>query len=402
MALFNGKEILLAGLKGDPGEKGATGDSVFIRYSDSAEGTNFSEIRDEGMDFIGFAVGQTAPTYKSAYEWFGLVPTGTEGGRAPRTHVLKTFQDLYIVINEHNTITDAYEEAFDADMLRHGDIIHVKEDGVPDFWYAADEGGVLGDKYTYNGTVYNLTVWSLYAMTVMGRVYPIQSGGGAATSELDTLTATVASQDKRILTIEKMMGLEETEFVTIEGTVTDTDNVVTIPDGAFPSAQILEIHGMDSDYDVYNYYRARVKNYPVRVETDTGAVLFEMPSDALLKLSHFGIRGNYIYFEDGKAFYRQTHREVPYIEAADAMQEGEEWVCDIYDDVSIIKLAAPIVTDISDYITSDGVINVGGTEQLVIVPKYTKSDIDAMIDPEQTGGSGTRYGSLSVKIVFEV
>jgi hypothetical protein len=60
MAFFNGKEILLAGLKGD---------SCFIRYSAHADGTDFTEERSEGQDYIGIATGQTAPTDKGEYEW---------------------------------------------------------------------------------------------------------------------------------------------------------------------------------------------------------------------------------------------------------------------------------------------------------------------------------------------
>lgn len=65
MAHFNGKEILLAGLKGD---------SCFIRYSAHEDGTDFTEQRSEGQDYIGIATGQSAPTDKNGYNWclFGV------------------------------------------------------------------------------------------------------------------------------------------------------------------------------------------------------------------------------------------------------------------------------------------------------------------------------------------
>lgn len=68
MAGFNGKQVMLVGLKGD---------SVFIRYSASADGTNFTETRSAGQNYIGIAVGQIAPTDKSAYEWIGFAGGST-------------------------------------------------------------------------------------------------------------------------------------------------------------------------------------------------------------------------------------------------------------------------------------------------------------------------------------
>lgn len=58
----------LIGRSGVNGENGAKGDSVFIRYSYYADGTDFTEAWD-GQEFIGFATGETAPTDKSAYTW---------------------------------------------------------------------------------------------------------------------------------------------------------------------------------------------------------------------------------------------------------------------------------------------------------------------------------------------
>ena len=63
MAYFNNKKILLACLKGD---------SVFIRYSASADGTDFTNTWREGQGYIGVATGQTAPTDKSKYNWMNI------------------------------------------------------------------------------------------------------------------------------------------------------------------------------------------------------------------------------------------------------------------------------------------------------------------------------------------
>lgn len=45
------------------------GDSAFIRYSAYSDGTDFTETRSAGQNYIGFATGQTAPTDKEAYTW---------------------------------------------------------------------------------------------------------------------------------------------------------------------------------------------------------------------------------------------------------------------------------------------------------------------------------------------
>lgn len=51
------------------------GDSAFIRFSAHADGTDFTEERSEGQNYIGFATGQTAPMDKSQYDW-GLFDAG--------------------------------------------------------------------------------------------------------------------------------------------------------------------------------------------------------------------------------------------------------------------------------------------------------------------------------------
>ena len=53
------------------------GDNAFIRYSASADGTDFTEEWSQGQDYIGFATGQSAPTDKSGYEW--LLFKGEDG-----------------------------------------------------------------------------------------------------------------------------------------------------------------------------------------------------------------------------------------------------------------------------------------------------------------------------------
>ena len=48
------------------------GDSVFIRYSANADGTEYTQTRSKRQFYIGVATGQSAPTDKSGYEWFHI------------------------------------------------------------------------------------------------------------------------------------------------------------------------------------------------------------------------------------------------------------------------------------------------------------------------------------------
>lgn len=51
------------------GKTGADGNSVFIRYSANEDGTDFTATWQSGQNYIGFAVGQEAPTEKTGYTW---------------------------------------------------------------------------------------------------------------------------------------------------------------------------------------------------------------------------------------------------------------------------------------------------------------------------------------------
>lgn len=57
------------------------GNSVYVRYSTGADGTDFTETWSDGQNYIGIAVGQDAPTDKSDYEW--ILFKGEKGDNAP-------------------------------------------------------------------------------------------------------------------------------------------------------------------------------------------------------------------------------------------------------------------------------------------------------------------------------
>lgn len=48
------------------------GDSVFIRYSANADGTDFTETWSEGQNYIGFASATEAPTQNTDYTWVNM------------------------------------------------------------------------------------------------------------------------------------------------------------------------------------------------------------------------------------------------------------------------------------------------------------------------------------------
>ena len=84
MAYINGNKIPAILRKGD---KGDNGDSVFIRYSASADGTDFTEEWSGGQTYVGFATGQTAPTDKSGYTWALLSSKGKDGDNGVTPHI---------------------------------------------------------------------------------------------------------------------------------------------------------------------------------------------------------------------------------------------------------------------------------------------------------------------------
>lgn len=56
---------------------GSSVKSLFIRYSSSYDGTNFTDTWSSEKHYIGFAVANTAPTEKSEYTWCKFVGTGS-------------------------------------------------------------------------------------------------------------------------------------------------------------------------------------------------------------------------------------------------------------------------------------------------------------------------------------
>ena len=182
------------------------------------------------------------------------------------------------------------------------------------------------------------------------------------------------------------------EFGVIEG----ANEVVTVPEGAKRYAKIVEIHGANAKYAVYEDICDLARNYPKRIISDAGAVLFEMPDDVLSRLPEFGLVGNYIFFEDGKAFYKQTRRADVY---NPDLSEGERLDQNIYDQASVVVLAEAVVTDISEYITFDGVIDVIGVVSLTVEMAKSEEDIKNMTNGYEDSNI---YRVGKTKFVFEM
>ena len=197
---------------------------------------------------------------------------------------------------------------------------------------------------------------------------------------------------------ERIATLEEKHrgFVTVEG----ANEKIDIPSGARQYAQILEIHGQWSVYPVYSIYCDYVKNYPKRILTADGRVLFEMPEDVESRLTDFGIRYNYLSFDDGKVFYHQGARIGEYHEQP---QDGETYGDYCEDSKRTFRFDNEIVTDVSAYISFDGIIEISGTKQIIVEMKYSEDAVDAMI-PNRDDVEMNRfdYGVGKTKFVFEV
>lgn len=231
--------------------------------------------------------------------------------------------------------------------------------------------------------------------------------GRTLADELAGINQQVGANSWEIGYMQRQLGIKPSasDFLVIEG----ENEKVLVPYGAKRYAQISEIHGMDSEYNVYGEYYICVENHPVRLVTDKGDIVFELPSDVKSRLTDFGVRGNYIYFDNGKAFYHQANRIYKPYDTENGeygyynppLEDGEEVIHQIKDLTVIIKLAAPVITDISDYITTDGIIDICDAEYITVVPLKTKEEVEAMVNVENGDYDDYRFDFPNVKIIVE-
>lgn len=96
--------------------QGDAGDSVFVRYSAYADGTDFTKQWSEGQSYIGVATAQEAPTDKTAYVWSKFVtPQFTSaikgnaiGAAVELTDVHSIEHTVYVMARGRNAIFYPY------------------------------------------------------------------------------------------------------------------------------------------------------------------------------------------------------------------------------------------------------------------------------------------------------
>jgi len=215
-------------------------------------------------------------------------------------------------------------------------------------------------------------------------------------ARLSLLQTRVGIHDWDITDMKQQLGISTSDFGVMEG----ANERVVVPYGSQRYAKIAELRGAAALYSAWEYYSTYLPNYPARIVSDTGRVLFELPGDVMSRLAEFGLDGNYVYFEDGKAYYKQTSKAVNEYEYEIA--EGEslgEYLSN--EGMRLVYLAEAVVSDISDYIISDGLIDVEGCQYITVEPRYTEEYVYAL-DEQNNGQSGVAWTMPSTKFIFEI
>ena len=198
----------------------------------------------------------------------------------------------------------------------------------------------------------------------------------------------------RLERLERATGIKESQFITVEG----ANETVAVPEGVLPFAQIAEVHGAVSSYlEQGAEASVAVINYPSLIRSDDGRVLFEISDAVASALTDFGIHeGNYVSFEDGRAFYRREYRSGRY--GGSDLQEGETYVTGVYDTLGVYRLANPEKTDITERLGGfDGAVNVEGVKSITVVMRHSREDVDAL---DRNGDSDWFMGKT--KFIFEI
>lgn len=89
-------EIPVSTIPSTPGAEGAVGpkgDSVFIKYSSSADGTGFTNSWTEGQSYIGLSVAQVEPIDKTGYTWVKFIDKRITSMRFNGTDLVFTWSE---------------------------------------------------------------------------------------------------------------------------------------------------------------------------------------------------------------------------------------------------------------------------------------------------------------------
>lgn len=201
----------------------------------------------------------------------------------------------------------------------------------------------------------------------------------------------------RVATVEETLGFAE-PFVRFEAVGNDDTE---IPEGVKHCAFVEKIYGkMCFDDCTYpdGYLRHSHLNPPTQIALDNG-VTIPLPTD----LKQFGASEyDYIFFEGGKAFYHQGSRWDDEYENP-TYKEGESKITDEYEHGTLIALAEPIITDISDVFSFDGFIDTTDATKITVTSKYNgEFDLAAQIPDGYTAyGFDCSYAVGGVKLKME-
>lgn len=279
--------ILCKGANATNGKVYINGDSVFVRYSASADGTDFTEEHSEGQRYIGIATGQSAPTEKTGYTWSEYCADDEK-------------------VNENSYRISKLE---------------FKENGYS-LWF---------DQYSQNA-----------------------------------------------------------------------NETLAIPENAQRFVQVDRIFGKHCIFMYQHQYSAPEKNYPKKISVDNGFSV-EIPLIPYIT-EMFGLtEHDYIFFNNGKAYFHQGTRmdETWYMGGDQTVEDGETVLDELYDYGAIIKLAKPIITDISDKFTWDGIIDTEGATSITIESLYnTVDDYSNLHNGDE--GEVSKYDVGSVVIEYEL
>lgn len=146
-----------------------------------------------------------------------------------------------------------------------------------------------------------------------------------------------------------------------------------LPQNVQRYARIVKLYGVYSTNQDDSGYGHHRDNPCTKVTLDNG-VTIELPKN--LGLQNFGTsEHDYIFFKNGKAYYHQgTYWNGYYEESSD----GEE-IAQVYDEGKLIKLYAPIITDISNFWDFDGFIDLEGATNIVVETKFHNGNMGSII-----------------------
>ena len=144
---------------GDDGQDGEQGDSVFIRYSadDNPYGAEMFPYWFEGMNYIGFATGQTELTAKMDYTWCKFVGGSNSGGETAEGYTVNfAVTDTYCKGVRVSRTEPAHSDAYDLEIVDEtgsGETLTGCLTNVTKLYLWTNSLGGVGITVSKNGTI---------------------------------------------------------------------------------------------------------------------------------------------------------------------------------------------------------------------------------------------------------